>query len=295
MRLPFCLAAALLTQAARAQVALPDTTTQKPASAGSTDIANEELAGAHREKRGKDATEAKLSGGGLFTGGNARLLAVTGVGKLRVRRANDQVQALAAANYGESGRPVSVETVENAQGKLRYDRFFLEDWTAFFSAGARRDRFQGLSLRLNLQPGIGYYVVNEVEQLLWVELGYDFTYDVRRDDALTVLDPAGKPITGPSGQPITVSKTQALHSGRTFVGYEKNLNEHVTFVTGIEYLESTKATDVFRINWDASLESKVSKALSVALTFQERYENRPLPGKVRMDTMTSASLVYSVH
>ena len=45
----------------------------------------------------------------------------------------------------------------------------------------------------------------------------------------------------------------------------------------------------------ASLESKVSKALSVALTFQERYENRPLPGKVQMDTMTSASLVYSVH
>jgi putative salt-induced outer membrane protein len=295
-----CGAAALalvaFPRAASADDDLPTgTTNQKPASSGTTDLTTRSFESAGKKSDDKDATQLTLSAGGLASSGNSRLVALTTSGKFRLRRADDQISAAAAGNYTRTAVPGGPMTtsVENVQGKTRYDRFF-DDITAFLGVQARRDRFQGLDLRLNVAPGIGYYFVNEAKLAVWVEGGYDFLYDIRRDDARPVLDDNKNPVLDASGRPVLLAKTNVVHSGRLFFGYLDSVNEAVTLSVGVEYLQGLSDTGVRRVNGDFSVASKIGKGFSLATTIAVRFDNQPLPGKEQLDTTESVSLVYDI-
>ena len=57
----------------------------------------------------------------------------------------------------------------------------------------RRDRFEGLDLRLDLDPGLAYYFINTKKHRLQGEAGYDFQYDIRRDASSTIYLDADAP------------------------------------------------------------------------------------------------------
>jgi putative salt-induced outer membrane protein YdiY len=270
------------------------------ATTGATDVTTNKAAIGDRAnmKEAKDATELSVSAGTLTTSGNARLVALTASSKFRLRRGEDQVSAAAAANYARAAASPADEvttTVENVQGLGRYDRF-LGDVTLFGQVQARRDRFQGLDLRLNFDPGVGYYFINEQDTLLWVEVGYDLLHDIRRDGSLDQFDEAGN-LTG------RLDKTQTVHSARGFVGYEFALDTGFKLSAGLEYLQglasSNKragqtATEIYRINGVTAATAKVFGNLSISLAFTGRYDHGALPGKERLDTITSANLVYTL-
>jgi putative salt-induced outer membrane protein len=261
-----------------------------PVSKGTTDVTSDGFqAAAHRDPDAKDATELSLSGGGLSSSGNSRLVATTANGQTRIRREDNQFSAIVAANYTRTALPGTdlQTTVENYQGKARYDRFFLDNWTAFLGVQGRRDRFQGLALRMQVDPGVGYYFINEAAHLLWVEVGYDLLYDIRRDDSLDVFDDKGLLIEH-------LPKTKTVHSGRLFLGYTNKLNDAVTFQGGVEFLQALTDSHIRRVNGDMSLSSKLAGKFSAATSFQIRYDNDPLPGKEKVDTATSLNLVYTV-
>lgn len=261
-----------------------------PASSGSTEIVSNKFAGAASldAKEENDATELTISAGAMQSGGNSRLIALTTGGRFRLRRSENQLAAAIAGNYGRTA-PVggAWETnVENAQGIVRYDRF-LDRVTFFVATQGRNDRFQGLDLRLQLDPGVGYYFVNKATRLLWAEAGYDLLYDIRRKDALSLTDDSGAVIG-------TLDRTKTVHSGRGFVGAEITLSETARWNAGVEYLQSVTEGKTFRINGDTGLTLKVAGNLSVSMSLAARYENDPLPGKEKLDTVTSFSLVYGL-
>jgi putative salt-induced outer membrane protein len=277
------------TRTASAQVA-NGLATQQKATEGTTDVAAEgfQAAPVDAPEETTDATELKLSAGGLFASGNSRLMAMTGSGRFRARRDANQLSAAAAANYSSTAvTPASHEmttTVRNFQGMTRYDRFLGEGFAAFLSMSARNDRFQGLDLRLNLDPGLAYYVIDVDKHQAWVELGYDLQYDVRRAGAVRRARAEG----------AQLDWTEMRHSGRAFLGYLNNLNEAVTFNTGLEYLQGLADTQYWRLNWDLGLTSNISSRFSVATTFSLRYDHAPLPGIKKTDTATAINLVYSL-
>ncbi|MEP7049722.1 MAG: DUF481 domain-containing protein [Pseudomonadota bacterium] len=283
------LAAGLLLTSAGHADPLPDSLVKvDQASSGSTDVATSGFEkGEKPAAQAKDATELQLSAGGLSSAGNSRSLAATTAGKFRLRRGSDQVSAAAAANYARSAasKDEGVKTtVENFQGKLRYDRFLAGSFAVFAGASARHDRFQGLDLRLNLDPGIEYYFIDQSNQQLWSELGYDFQYDVRSDDELATSAASG----------TVLDKHDTRHSGRVFAGYTNNLSKAVTFATGLEYLQGIPKTENYRLNWDGSINSTVGSGFSIATTVAVRYDHNPLPGIEKTDVTTSISLVYKL-
>jgi len=145
------------------------------ATEGNTDVASSGFEMPyHAKPDSKDATEFVISAGGLASAGNSRSLAVTSAGKFRLRRGSDQLGAGISANYAESaidkGQGLQT-TVENFQGKLRYDRFLAGSFAAFGALSARHDRFQGLDLRISLDPGFSYYLIDQAEQQMWLEAG----------------------------------------------------------------------------------------------------------------------------
>lgn len=268
---------------------------QTPATSGKTDVAAEGFqTAAVPEEDSTDTTTAMVSAGGMFASGNSRAVSLTGSGNFRFRRDIHQFGAAAALNFGRSapGRGEPMETtVENYQGRVRYDLFFAEKLAGFFQVSGRHDRFQGLDLRLNVDPGLAYYFIDEKAQQLSGELGYDLQYDVRGDQARV------NPETG-----AVADKTEVRHHARAFVGYDNKINAAVAFNTGLEYLQSlspfeddTTGDVNWRLNWDAGLTSKVGEKFSVATTFTLKYDNNPLPGLSTTDAVTAINLVYNLY
>jgi putative salt-induced outer membrane protein len=183
-----------------------------------------------------------------------------------------------------------IDNVQNFQGKARTERVFFTDWTAFLGVQGRNDKFQGLDLRLQIDPGIGYYFINEPKHLLWAEIGYDYLHDIRNDDAIIVRDPM---TMIPTGAP-PLDKTMSVHSGRLFLGYNNQINEAVTFNLGLEYLQGLSDTDIHRFNGDAKITSKLAGGFSLSTSFSVRYDNKPLPNKEKLDTVTALNLVYKL-
>jgi len=287
--------ALLLASNARADELPQGSATAKPASTGTTNVTSEKFETSALPEESKDATELSLSLGGLAASGNSRLVSLTSADKFRLRRRDDQFSALFAANYSRSavsGTPLG-STVDNQQLKTRYDHF-VGDVTLFMGAQARRDRFQGLAMRVQLDPGVGYYVVNEKKHLAWVELGYDYLHDIRRNDALRVVDKNNVPVLDAAGNQQRVAKTKSVHSGRLFFGYSNKLNDQVTFDAGVEYLQGLSDTTFWKLNGDAALSSKIANKFSLATAFSLRYDHAPLSGKENTDITTSVSLIYTL-
>jgi hypothetical protein len=152
MRLPHAtLAVATVLAAAPAAIAQPSgVMKQDAATSGKTDVAAEGFQAAQKEAEdAKDATEAKLLAGGLLSTGNSRSLATTASGQLRLRRSANQLSAALAANYSRAAASAAADTettVENFQGKVRYDRFVAQSLALFLSASARRDRLPAMEI-----------------------------------------------------------------------------------------------------------------------------------------------------
>ncbi len=281
-------ALALSATAAEAQDTRPEGLMEaETASEGKTDVAKSGFeAVPDRDEKDKDTTEFKVSAGGLFTTGNSRALSLTGAGQFKLRRDRNQLSAAAAGNYARSAATTDdpmQTTLENVQGRVRYDRFFTEVVAGFLALSATRDRFQGLDLRLNVDPGVAFYVIDDKSHQLWTEVGYDLQHDIRRDEAIDAAALEGE----------DVDKSETSHNARAFVGYDNSLNEQVSFQSGLEYIQGLQETKSWRLAWNAGLTSNVNDAFAVATTFTLEYDHDPLPGIENTDAITAVSVVYS--
>jgi Protein of unknown function, DUF481 len=285
------LATFLLSAAASAQPADP---TGAPPPDAKVLVDAPKAADAPTVDKPTDGTSATASAGGQLVSGNSRLLALTGSGLFDTRKGNNGFGAALVGNYGQGAPPGSdvVETAENVQGRLRYDRYVAEQASAFLIATGRHDRFQGLDFRLNIDPGFKYLFFKQGAEALWAEAGYDFQYDIRRDDALQELDATNKAIVA-NGQPVLLPKTAVDHSLRFFYGVRHSFNKDVTLALGYEYLQSFVESTRYRLNFDLLFAAKVSGGLAVGFGYSARFDHDPLPGKERLDTTMTANVIYS--
>jgi putative salt-induced outer membrane protein len=234
-------------------------------------------------ERKLDGTMISIAAGGQHATGNSQLLALSVNGSFETRWHGNAVGLSLLANYGESAPPEAdtVATTENIQGRVRYDRYLIDRASLFVINTLRHDRFQGVDLRYNLDPGFKYLLLKVATSSLWAEAGYDFEYDVRRDDARLVEGG------------FLLDKTSSDHSLRAFGGFRHAFNAEVSLSSGAEYLQSIVAARQFRLNYDLLFSAKVSAALALGFAFNLRYDHSPLPDKRPIDTSTTISLIYA--
>lgn len=257
---------------------------QAPASSGSSAVAKEGFqAVALPAADSKDSTTFKLTAGGFLSAGNSRTLALTGVADYFLRRSASQFGAQVAVNYGQAAAGPAAgfdKTVENYQARVRYDYFFSGSLAGFLSVSARKDEFQQLDLRLNVDPGLAYYFVDEKDQRLWAELGYDLQHDVRTQEIVDLVP--------------GLERGETRHNARVFAGYDNQVTEALKFNAGVEYLQNVTDTENARLNIDLGLTTQLKSNLSIASTVSIKYDNNPLPEVEGTDVVTALNLVYTL-
>jgi putative salt-induced outer membrane protein len=267
---------------------------RSPASSGSTEVAKEGFQAVTLRvapEEAKDTTTLKLMFGGFVSQGNSRTVAATGAADYFVRRGPSALSLVGAANYGRSAPGADepyATTVENYQARLRYDYFFATRVAGFFSVSARRDRFQGLDLRLNLDPGFAYYFIDEKNERLWAELGYDLQYDLRNRAFIRSAVAAAAPDL------LEIERSEVRHGVRAFVGYDNQLTDALKFSVGLEYLQNVTEAKNARVNLDTALTAQVGQRFSIATTVSVKYDNNPLPGVEDTDLIMALNLVYTL-
>ncbi|MBL4684244.1 MAG: DUF481 domain-containing protein [Nannocystaceae bacterium] len=281
----------LVGPAAEANDVPEGSTSQDAASSGATELETQGKFAAADERTAEDATDLEISAGALLSTGNARTFQATANGRFRLRRGRHQFGSAAAGNYGRAAADVDspVETtVSNIQGMVRYDYFFAKRWAAFLMTTGRNDRFQGLDLRLNIDPGVAFYALTNPKHRLWFEAGYDFQFDDRRLDAILAdvpVDPDDP--DGETRRVALVDERATNHAVRLFAGYSNQLSDLVSLDTGLEYLQSVLVAKRLRLNWVNSVTASLGNRIGLATTFTLRYENQPLPGVKKLDTITA--------
>lgn len=263
-------------------------------SSGATEVANEGKEKVAADPAAiTDATELSLQGGGLLAGGNSKSFALTTSAKFLLRRSQSEFNAAAAMNYAQSvarnpdgtrGDGAMDPTVENYQGRLRYDYFFDPKLSAFFAVSGRKDRFQQLDLRLGVDPGVSAYAIRTDQLKLWGELGYNLQVD-----DFTTEGQAARVLADPDANDPLVD-----HNVRAYLGYQQRLDNRLSLDTGVELFKSVVREEGFRLNFGAQLTTQLIDRFSFAVGVLTLYDNTPVPGVDKLDVQSSLSFVYSL-
>lgn len=275
---------------------------QTKVTTGATDVATDKTVVAGKKTDEKDATELSLQAGGMSSEGNARSIAITGATNFRLRRESNQFKAAAAGNYAAASPPSPdsrdyTTTVQNLQGMARYDRF-IDRFVLFAQAQARNNKFAGYDIRLQLDPGVGYAIIDKSNTQLIGEVGYDFMYQANRMDARYKLDADKNPVLDASGHKLidpSKPESYSIHSGRAAMTLEYSFNESSKLNAALEYLQGLNDTEFYRVNLDAGITTKLGKIVAFSFGESVRFDNSAAKlGKSKTDYITTANLVFTL-
>lgn len=243
-----------------------------------------------------DATEFSIGAGFTLNTGNTNNYAGNTVAKFRVRRGIHQSTTSFLANVGSASADrdeVQAVNVSNQQLRSGYDVLLPKRFSVFVQAQWRRDTFQGLDTRININPGVGYYFLDRERYRLWTQLGYGYQYDVRTKFRTYDADDNGEIFLDDQGQPtVVLDRFVPDHQARIFLASDNQFNDHVGLNASVEYLQSFLRGSDYILNGEFGITAHLLQGLSINLNFILRYENEPLPRVMKLDTNTIFSLVY---
>ena len=256
---------------------------------------------------------ASAEAGVVFTTGNSETTTAS-VGFKAARKKNDNKLAVEGSmTYAKAGirtlndtngngtiddateiTTVKQVTAESYAGKVRYDRFLTKHNSLFLAGLISRDVPAGKELVLGAQAGYSRQLYKSEKAEAVGEIGVDY-----------------------SNENLTLGDSVKIFSLRGFVGYKAEMTEGTTFETSLELLSNLNDEDLptgadgsigkdTRVNFKASVSSKVSKNLSFQTSIEAKYDHRPgplalknlamgfVPEASAFDTIMKASLIYTI-
>jgi putative salt-induced outer membrane protein YdiY len=208
--------------------------------------------------------KADVQAGFTWLTGNSESVGFSGSGRSSVRHHDDQLELFLQGAYARGGTsstgpggPIDghVTSAQNWLGRLRYDRYFLEDNTVFAAYQMNGDRLAGLLYRIEPQIGYARLFVHSDVQKFRGELGYDYSYERYLDGSI----------------PIDAS----FHSGRLFLFYENKFTPLASFSEGVEALVAFNVIKHWRVNSLTSLSSTIAKSVALKLNLTIKYNHDP--------------------
>jgi len=266
------------------------------------------------EKVKETEVTASAEVGLVFTTGNSETTTISAGMKASRKQKNNKLAVEGSATYARAGQRVLLDqngngmidnaneittdrqvTAESYAGKIRYDRFLTKHNSLFVAALISRDLPAGKEIVLGAQLGYSRQLYKTAKAEAVGEGGLDYSNENLVGDA----------------------ESTKILSGRAFIGYKAEMTEGTSFETSGELLvnlndEGTLATGAdggigrdFRINFKASVSSKIGKSLAFQSSIEAKYDNRPAPLALKnlamgfvpeasgLDTIMKASLIYT--
>lgn len=259
----------------------------------------------------KSKWEATAEAGLVVTTGNSQTVTLSGGAKATrkqqqnkfsveasgtfARASNTSIDANAADDDGmltaDEVHRISSTSAESYNVKLRYDRFLTKWDSLYLAALGGADIIAGKDFVGGGQVGYARILYKTEEHEVTAEVGYDFSYE-----------------------DLAAGDSHRIHSGRGFLGYKGKLSAETSLAASLEALDNVneQSADVaafedLRATATAALSTKVTKGISVSLSFTAKYDNAPAPfsssiplsatnppENSKLDTTSKASLIVTL-
>lgn len=205
-----------------------------------------------------------------FTSGNSDTASVAlGLGLERAT-ARDKTSLYAATLYTRDSTSGESRTTANTiRGGLRYDRDITRKWFGYGFTDLEHNELQDLTLRWVLGGGVGYHLVRNDRTQLDLLGGLDWNREYFRGVA-----------NDRSSAEAQLGQTLARRfNSRT------SLKEQFFFFPNL-------TAGGYRANFDASLQTDITRSIGWQLTLSDRYLSNPPPGSEKNDLLLTTGLSF---
>lgn len=252
-------------------------------------------------------TTWNISAGANVSTGNTRARNFNAGTQAYVLRGMHALTVQSAFNYGQAdvdgAGPEDYQlTIRNLNSRLRYDVFLTDNDALFVAVAHRWDSLAGLQTRLQLQVGYLRNLIKNDDTRMWIEAGYDYTFDNRQNSPGRHVICSEADVTNMlSGCTRVVRNFQNIHALRLYYGLTHKFSDDVSVMTGLEFLinmntleggEAGRFEDI-RVNWDAALNARLIERLALQVKFRLQYDRVPAATQ-EVDTNTIISLIYTL-
>lgn len=202
--------------------------------------------------------------GFTMTSGNSDTMLATASLVGRREWSESRIELGVGGAYGEDSNVANVQTL---RGWGQYDKDFSERWYWLGRAELLHDSIAGIDYRLTLSPGIGHWFIKKENTKLSGEAGVSYVREDRDGE-------------------------RDYFALRLAERFEHNFNERVRLLQSIEILPQIDDFENYFVNFEITLESDLTEAMSLTLTFLDTYNNIPAAGRERNDIKFIAGLKY---
>lgn len=206
----------------------------------------------------------------LTRGNSETFLATLGLDSQR-KWARDEVYLGVSGGYGESTvNDVNSKNTEFVQGFGQYNHLFTDRFYGALRLDAQDDQIAGIEYRFKVSPLVGYYLIKNDRMTLAAEAGPSLIYE-----HLKGQDPHG------------------YWAARFAERFEYKLTATTRVWESLEYLPQVDAWDKnYLLNFEAGIETAITKKWSLRVVFQDQYASEPAPGRKENDMRLLAGTAY---
>jgi putative salt-induced outer membrane protein YdiY len=223
----------------------------------------------------KNHFESETRLGGIITSGNTESISISGSNLTLYRIKRFQNTWKAGALYNRINSTTGSATVGTAaryiHGTYRLDYFFLPLTTIYAGGGGYTDEITGIELAGQGFAGVHHYLVRNDTIHFGGSTGYDFVYEDR----------------------VAPAVNDDIHSAALELLFKYFINEYVQFSQDVEAKENIQNGQDFRLNSNTEIKVALNSHLSFISGFKLRFDNVPVPGFKKLDTITHVSLALN--
>lgn len=226
--------------------------------------------------------------GGAVASGNAVYYTINGLASGGRKWHRNEMKLDMFANYGAAKSDTDADGTLSEQereaeltvntkrigGELRYDRYVSDKSSLYVLAGALSDTFAGYDLRTHEQLGYAYRIIDTETSLLATEVGFDYA----QENYVDGVDP----------------NTANIFAARAQIEASTVLNEDVSLSEKLEVYENVLDVHDVRVLNTAAVAVKLSDTFSLKLSNSLTFDNVPVEGYQKLDTVSLVTLVASL-
>jgi putative salt-induced outer membrane protein YdiY len=176
-----------------------------------------------------------------------------------------------SGGYGESTvNDVNTKNTEFVQGYGQYNRLFTERLYGALRVDGQYDGIAGIEYRFKISPLLGYYLIKNDKMTLAVEGGPSLIYEH-----------------------LEGQQAHGYWAARFAERFEYKLTATTRLWESVEYLPKVDEWDKnYLLNFEAGIETSITKKWSLRVVFQDQYASEPAPGRKENDMRLLAGTAY---
>lgn len=166
----------------------------------------------------------------------------------------------------------SLVTAKSWDLGLRYEKILNDLWSAFLGHKAESDPFSGYVQKDSTDLGAKYFITKTGDLTWFAELGLSYLKTIK----------------------VAAQSADYDLSTRIYTEATKKLEDNLSFKYWIEYLQSTRRSEVYFINTEASLNVMLNERFSLKTGYLLKYHNELIPPTVKYTdaTFTTALVAH---